>query len=156
MDRLPTSRKDALLVGSRRYFTGKACKRGHISARQAPGGTCVECNKENTRARYRKNPKLYAAKAKNWRNRNLEHARRISREQRRRLTGLPTPTRECPDICELCGTPPGKKSLALDHCHVTGKFRGWLCRRCNLGLGNFKDNVLVMQRAIHYISEQGI
>lgn len=35
--------------------------------------------------------------------------------------------------CDLCGKSSGRltKGLCLDHCHVTGKFRGFLCSRCN-------------------------
>lgn len=30
--------------------------------------------------------------------------------------------------CVDCGS---CKRLDMDHCHVTGKFRGWVCRSCN-------------------------
>jgi hypothetical protein len=40
--------------------------------------------------------------------------------------------------------------LHADHDHVTGKFRGWLCQCCNLGLGAFKDSVEKMRLAIAY------
>lgn len=41
--------------------------------------------------------------------------------------------------------------LVLDHCHASGKFRGLLCHRCNVGLGQFKDDIAVLQNAIDYL-----
>jgi hypothetical protein len=37
------TRKDALAQGLTHYFTGKPCKRGHVSARYAKTANCVEC-----------------------------------------------------------------------------------------------------------------
>ena len=37
------TRKEAKAAGLQRYFTGKPCKRGHVSERLTAGGTCQEC-----------------------------------------------------------------------------------------------------------------
>src|SRR3990167_1145705 len=37
-----------------------------------------------------------------------------------------------PEICEICGA---KDTICFDHDHNTGKFRGWICKRCNTVLG---------------------
>jgi len=42
--------------------------------------------------------------------------------------------------------------LDQDHDHKTQKFRGFLCRRCNVGLGMFMDNVGRLKRAIAYLN----
>lgn len=39
---LPTSKEEARRLGLRRYFTGRPCKRGHLSARDM-NGRCLEC-----------------------------------------------------------------------------------------------------------------
>lgn len=52
--------------------------------------------------------------------------------------------------CPICGTSTDK--LVYDHSHVTNKFRGWICRSCNLGLGFFQDNVKSLQKAVVYLS----
>lgn len=39
----------------------------------------------------------------------------------------------------------------MDHNHDTKTFRGWLCRKCNLGIGNFKDNVSLVEKAAEYL-----
>jgi len=39
------SRQEALAKGSKRYFTGKPCKRGHTSERLISTRVCIECSK---------------------------------------------------------------------------------------------------------------
>lgn len=41
----------------------------------------------------------------------------------------------------------------VDHCHVTGKVRGLLCRKCNTALGLFNDNENVIEKAALYLKE---
>jgi len=78
---------------------------------------------------------------------NLEHERARMRRSRR----LPEPARPKPEFCECCGGPPGKKALALDHCHVSGEFRGWLCDRCNAGVGMLGDSIDGLMNAVRYL-----
>ncbi len=39
----------------------------------------------------------------------------------------------------------------VDHCHTKNTFRGFLCRKCNSGLGMFRDNIEYLQNAIDYL-----
>jgi hypothetical protein len=41
----------------------------------------------------------------------------------------------------------------LDHNHDTGKFRGWLCARCNSALGWLRDDIENVRRALKYLEE---
>lgn len=68
---------------------------------------------------------------------------------------------ECQDgKCAICGNPETKvdyrtkepRALAVDHNHDTGEIRGLLCSDCNTGIGLLQDNVLLLQKAIEYIS----
>jgi len=43
--------------------------------------------------------------------------------------------------------------LSVDHDHVTGKFRGLLCSKCNRGIGLFEDNIDNLFNAIEYIKK---
>lgn len=56
-------------------------------------------------------------------------------------------------LCAICGLVQigENRSLAVDHCHTTGKVRGLLCDPCNLGLGNFKDNPENLLKAAEYL-----
>jgi hypothetical protein len=40
---LPSTRSEAKAAGSARYFTGRACRHGHISERLASNGMCADC-----------------------------------------------------------------------------------------------------------------
>ena len=41
----------------------------------------------------------------------------------------------------------------LDHDHETGKFRGWLCTSCNLGLGKLGDSISSVKKALKYLEK---
>ncbi len=57
-------------------------------------------------------------------------------------------------VCAICKTAPTSDvRLVVDHDHVTHSVRGLLCHRCNRSLGLLRDDVLVLARAIEYISE---
>ncbi len=53
--------------------------------------------------------------------------------------------------CKICNNPAGKKQLAVDHDHATGKVRGLLCSNCNTGLGLFKDDIKLLENARRYL-----
>lgn len=57
--------------------------------------------------------------------------------------------------CAICGSKPIKRQLAVDHDHKTNKIRGLLCNCCNVGLGNFKDDEKLLQRAVKYRRNNG-
>lgn len=105
---------------------------------------CRECNK-----RYWKNPTEQSMD---------KHRRRV----RKHKYGLsPEKYQEMLEsqhgVCALCGKPETvihnvtPKPLSVDHDHETGKVRELLCHHCNTGLGYFKDDVELMQRAIEYL-----
>lgn len=121
------SLEQALEKGLTRYYTGIKCKKGHQSQRYtalgiyAKNGQCCMCIKEYQQKHYEK---LHSQREK---------------------------TRPRPDACETCGRVQDYPKLAWDHCHTTGKFRGWLCRQCNYALGLVKDNPKTLIKLSEYL-----
>jgi hypothetical protein len=44
--------------------------------------------------------------------------------------------------------------LVVDHDHETGRVRGLLCTRCNIGIGQFREDPAIMRTAIQYVDAQ--
>ena len=65
---------------------------------------------------------------------------------------------KCP-IClrnkkDIKNVSPNRKGIwCADHDHTTGEFRGWLCHKCNLGLGNMNDSIQRLKSAIEYLEK---
>lgn len=43
----------------------------------------------------------------------------------------------------------------VDHCHETGKVRGFLCRRCNSVLGLVNDDQAILGKLAKYLGKHG-
>lgn len=105
--------------------------------------------KENNEAWRKKNMAYKRAYMKDWCDKHKEKRRAYERKRK----GLPEPTRPEPKLCECCNSASGKHSLALDHCHNTNAFRGWLCSDCNSGIGLLGDTEEGVLRALAYLSK---
>lgn len=55
-----------------------------------------------------------------------------------------------PEHCEICGS---IGRICFDHDHATGLFRGWICHRCNLGLGYVSDDTEILEKMITYLNK---
>jgi hypothetical protein len=58
------------------------------------------------------------------------------------------------DACAICHIIP-TESLCVDHNHDTGEVRGLLCKPCNVGLGNFRDDPVKLTNASNYLKLRG-
>jgi hypothetical protein len=78
----------------------------------------------------------------------------------RKLSGVKNPTSDSGhgQVCSICGllldeTVRGYDAPAYDHDHQTGEFRGWLCKRHNLGLAHFMDDPELLRKAADYLDK---
>lgn len=54
-----------------------------------------------------------------------------------------------PTVCNCCSKE--YHLMCLDHDHLTNKFRGWLCHKCNSGIGHLGDNIEGLEKALAYL-----
>lgn len=56
-------------------------------------------------------------------------------------------------VCEICGKNEEENGrvLSVDHCHSSNQVRGLLCDDCNKGLGMFRDNPELLEKAQNYL-----
>ena len=99
--------------------------------------------------------------SKEWRDANKARADRNSRSSyMRKRYGISIEQYESlllnsGNACAICSQRPNgtraRSRLHVDHCHVTGKFRGMLCPNCNTALGMVKDNIKTLRLMIAYL-----
>lgn len=120
------------------YFTGKPCKRGHLSVRFTKNNQCKECLQE------------YAK----------QHQTRLHLKKRFDLTEkeYELMLEAQNGVCAICkeeekiidGQSKKKKPLSVDHCHNTGRIRGLLCTACNTGIGLLRHEPYILKAAAEY------
>lgn len=114
-------------------------------------------SRRKSRAKWQKS-QSYQERRATYRERHAEYLKtEAGKRAKRRGRGQPEPTRPMPHRCECCGLSDlvFKKTLFLDHCHDTGKFRGWICDNCNLGIGRLNDNLEGVKKAVAYLEKHG-
>lgn len=116
-------------------FYDKWAAKSYLSARCKPCHQTYKHTNPNT-ARNRKADKLqlrYGLSYEQW-------------EKLREVEGY---------ACMICGVTEDEigKRLDVDHCHVSGKFRGVLCNPCNNILGHARDNPLILDAAAAYLRD---
>lgn len=135
------------------------CVRGHalIDENRWPGGRCKLCSQARRDEGKNTWPQTEAGK-RSIKNTELKLHYGITlqeRDERLKAQG---------GCCACCGVVLDFSTKELtphvDHKHVPNetrfshkKVRGLLCGSCNRGLGQFKDNIEVMKKAVKYLEE---
>lgn len=156
---------ESMRPGNKYWASKTHCKRGHAYTKEntywnptSNGRQCKACLKL-LRPTFKKMPKSYmATRQAEWRKRNPERVREIERQTNLKRFGLTISDydkmlADQGGVCAICLKPPGKKRLAVDHCHDTGIVRALLCGNCNIGLGCFKHNPRLLNVAKNYLIE---
>lgn len=146
------------------FYRAKGMSDGHRSE-------CKSCHQAAVRRWYRANREKAIADVKRWQQENKEHLHEYRREyrKRRRAEDRDAHLRRTFGItiadyevllarqgggCAICGRPPTKAALHVDHDHATGEIRGLLCIGCNNALGQFRDEATLLERAADYVSSE--
>lgn len=150
----------------------KACRKGQMSAWQSRNTE----KKREIQRRYRlAHPEKVKERWRIWKEQNYERVMQSEKSRRERdkekiaarirstslsrLYGITVQEydRMLADQsggCAICGKSAresSRKKLCVDHDHGSGKVRGLLCFECNVGIGNFKEDAILLQKAVSYL-----
>src|SRR5690606_5587543 len=119
---------------------------------------CKECQGETQRAWQKARPGYATDQTRKWRERHPGAATIINkrasllREYGITLDDYFAMLERQGGVCAICHQEcQTRNSLAVDHCHETGRVRGLLCNRCNRALGLLRDDPEVIRRAASYL-----
>ena len=122
-----------------------------------PRSRCKECEAVYAKERLQKNPEKRKELKRRYKEKDPARYIRLGKRRSWKRLGLDPDIVESyvnthPDACEICGMPSNGQKLAIDHCHDKGVFRGILCSKCNMGIGLFQDDPLLLTKAIEYLN----
>ena len=140
----------------------KTTRKGHyLRARRS--SYCKECESyygtlwSKKPENLNKRRKVSRESRKRCRQRNLTATREKERNHQRKqflkklgltMTDIERMLQEQNNRCAICGV---SNPLRVDHCHKTGKVRGLLCDKCNMGIGLLQDDSNILRAAAEYI-----
>lgn len=107
---------------------------------------CKACCSKQTSEYYKNNKKKCNQIHRKWVKENKERVAFIKAKSSYGITE--GEYKNLKKVCQICGC---KENLVIDHSHRTMKIRGMLCQNCNKGLGFFKDNPILLERASDYV-----
>lgn len=119
-----------------------------------------KCRKKAARLRAA-NPEHYRKKDTEYRKAHPDRIKKsIRKTHLKRLYGLTVAEYDAMVVtqngrCAVCDTNKLEKGKhwCVDHCHKTNAIRRLLCHSCNLGLGLFHHDIILLQSAVTYLRE---
>ncbi len=107
---------------------------------------CKECCHEKSSQYYKKNHEKCNKAHRDWVQKNKG---KVAFTKAKSAYGISEMEyKNLKEICQICGS---TEKLVIDHSHMSGRIRGMLCQNCNKGLGFFRDNPALLERASDYV-----
>jgi len=125
------------------FYDGyKAKKQRDVANRKYLHSRCKECDHARVRIYHKDN------KAKVTKRQLISHRRRLYGLNEEEYNNMILSQN---NLCAICNKP-SDKTLHIDHDHATGMVRGLLCHTCNTGIGMLQEDLIILNRAIEYLS----
>ena len=122
-----------------------------------PRAICKICHSEYNKNWERNNKDKAAAKTKKYRHKYPDKTRTVALKRYFNMTleELHKIEKEQNKSCMICKIHQDdlRETLCVDHNHENNNVRGILCRRCNLALGQFRDDDKLLENAIKYLKK---
>ena len=124
---------------------------------------CDKCRKEKASLWQKQNKERVNEKNRKWTSLNYKQKynssknSKLLKEYNITLEDFNKMLEEQNHKCKICGKEETKElnntkwKLSVDHCHKTGKVRGLLCAKCNVGLAKFEEDEQQFLNAIKYL-----
>ena len=124
----------------------------------------TEKQKEQQKEYREKNKDKYKEQQKEWREKNKDKIKEQQKEHNLKknygltMEDFKNKLKEQNNICPICNLNLDIKatngmSVVVDHCHHTGNNRALLHSICNIRIGMFNDDILLMKNAIVYLEK---
>jgi len=122
-----------------------------------PRAICKICHSEYNKNWEKNNKDKAAAKTKRYRHKYPDKTRAVALKRHFNMTleELHKIEKEQNKSCMICKIHQDDlgETLCVDHNHENNNVRGILCRRCNLALGQFRDDDKLLENAIKYLKK---
>lgn len=125
---------------------------------------CYKCGNKMSKQWQLDNPKRVLENVKKYQNKyperlkeyRIEHRKQIQQRSRKYLYGI---TKDEVDrfylqqngLCGICQQPLQYNKINVEHSHQYNEVRGLVHKKCNVAIGQFEDNVGLLQRAMNYL-----
>lgn len=138
----------------------KCCKRCNVdkplssyykreASKDSLQSICKQCDNARTSDRNRRNPE--SGRRRTAKREKSAKGKLYKFNWKLKQRGADFAVGSIPNKCEVCGM---IGVICQDHNHSTMKFRGFLCRHCNLAIGYVKDDPKLLEALATYLRER--